>query len=522
MYDCYMQSLKPCSAIATRITSLVARALPCSAAIAVAIFTCTKGRTAEPATYKHGVVIDLGGEIGPGLEQYVFRKLDAAKEAGADLVVVEIDSPGGRLIESLEIANRLAKVDWAHTVAYVPERAFSGAAVASLGCDEIVMGPNAIWGDAGAILRDEKSFFHYVPEKFLSAFTGELRSLAQAKGRPPALAEAIADKSMKVFHVRSLKPKAGQPAEETYKSERELNDNPGEWEKLGEVATSGNDRFLTLTGKEAEKCGLANFLVADREELAKHYGLNEFQIMTATWLDVTVEILNSWLVTALLIIVGLTGLYFEFMSPGHGIGAIIGAACFLLLFWSHFLGGTGGWLSAVLFLLGLGCIAVEIFLLPGTLVPGLLGSVLVLASIVMVCQGFLIPETEGELHTLAGTMAMILVSCGVFVAAAIVITRRMETLPLFSRLVLAPPDAEPIALSSSTAGGEGRLAVGDQGIAHTPLRPGGKGRFGERTIDVMASGDFLDRGTLIRVVRMSGNQVWVETVEEMPAPGNGF
>jgi membrane-bound serine protease (ClpP class) len=500
--------------MAANMKSLFGSVLACSSAVAIAVFTCTVGLANEPVTYKNGVVIDLAGVIDPGLEQYVFRKLDAAKEAGADLVVIEIDSPGGRLIESLEIAERLSQIDWAHTVAYVPKSAYSGAAVASLGCDEIVMGPNASWGDAGAILRDEKSFFHYVPEKFLSGFKSQLRSLAQAKGRPPALAEAISDKDMKVFHVHSLKPKAGQPMQDTYISEREFNANPDEWKKLGEIASSGKGQFLTLTGTEAEKCGLASFLVADRQQLAKHYGLNEFQIMTATWVDVTVAILNSLLVTALLIIVGLTGLYFECMSPGHGIGALVGAACFLLLFWSHFLGGTAGWLSALLFLLGVGCIAVELFLLPGTVVPGLLGSVLVLVSIMMLCQGFLIPETEADLHVLAGTMAMMLLSGGVFLGAAIVITRRMDTLPLLNRLMLVPPDAEPAGAPGSAAGGEGALAVGDQGVAHTPLRPGGKGRFGERTIDVMATGDFLDRGTPIRVVRVSGNQVFVEMIEE--------
>ncbi len=222
--------------------------------------------------------------------------------------------------------------------------------------------------------------------------------------------------------------------------------------------------------------------------------------------------------TALLIIVGLTGLYVECMSPGHGVGGLIGGACFLLLFWSHFLGGTAGWLSALLFLLGVACIAVELLLLPGTIVPGLIGSALVLVSIVMVCQGFLIPQTQNELHTLAGTMAMIVVSGGVFVAAAVFITRRMDTLPLFSRLTLAPPDAEPME-TAGTAAQEGRTllrgypAVGNQGFAHTPLRPGGKGRFGERTIDVLATGDFFDRGTPIRVVRVSGNQVFVEALE---------
>ena len=158
------------------------------------------------------------------------------------------------------------------------------------------------------------------------------------------------------------------------------------------------------------------------------------------------------------------------------------------------------------------CIAVEIFLLPGTVVPGLVGSVAVLASIVMVCQGFLVPETATELRTLAGTLGMIAASGTVFVGTAIVITRRMETLPFFSRLMLAPPDAEPVRTKAAVAG-EGALSVGDQGVAHTPLRPGGKGRFGERTIDVLASGDFLERGTPIRVVRISGNQVTVESVE---------
>ena len=355
-------------------------------------------------------------------------------------------------------------------MAYVPHHAFSGAAVASLGCDEIVMGPNARWGDAGAIYRDEQSF-KFVPEKLLSGFADELRGLAQAKHRPPALAEAIADKNLKVIHVRNLKD-----GQETYISDREFKANPDDWKKLGEVAQSGDDRFLTLTGTEAKDCGIASALVDDREELAKRYGLKEFHVMTATWVDVLVALFTWWPMTALLIIVGLTGLYVEFMSPGHGVGGLIGAACFVLLFWSHFLGGTAGWLSAILFLLGVACIAVEIFVLPGTVAPGLAGCALVLVSVVMACQGFLIPQTESELHTLAGTMAMIVVSSGIFVAAAVVITRRMDTLPLLNRLMLAPPDAEPTE-AKVTVPGEGPLVVGEQGVAHTPLRPGGKGRF---------------------------------------------
>jgi membrane-bound serine protease (ClpP class) len=259
---------------------------------------------------------------------------------------------------------------------------------------------------------------------------------------------------------------------------------------------------------------LANALISNREELAKRYGLEELTVIEPTGIDIAVEVLNWWLITGLLLIVGLTGLYMEAMAPGHGVGGLIGVTCFLVLFWSHFLGGTAGWLQVLLFVVGLASIAVEIFVLPGTIVPGLTGAVLVLVSVVMASQGFLIPETVRELHTLEGTMAMIVVSCGVFVAIAVVLTRRMDSLPLLNRLTLAPPDAEADTQRHSTATDVRGPAVGDVGVAHTPLRPGGKGRFGERTTDVLACGDFLDRGTPIRVIRVTGIQVLVEAVED--------
>ncbi len=140
-----------------------------------AVMLCATCFAVESRAYKHGVIVPFDGEIGPGLVQFVFRKLDAAKEDGADLIVLEINSPGGGLMESLEIAWRLQKIDWAHTVAYIPDSAISGAAIASLGCDEIVMGPHARWGDAGVIVLGEESLFRLAPAKIVSYATGELR-----------------------------------------------------------------------------------------------------------------------------------------------------------------------------------------------------------------------------------------------------------------------------------------------------------------------------------------------------------
>jgi len=110
-------------------------------------------------------LIRVEGVIGPTLAAYLDRKLDEAKADGADLVVLEIDSPGGKTVDSWAMAGRLRDLDFAHTVAYVPRRALSGAAVMALGCDEIIMAPTALIGDAGTIYQDENSQFRFAPRK---------------------------------------------------------------------------------------------------------------------------------------------------------------------------------------------------------------------------------------------------------------------------------------------------------------------------------------------------------------------
>ena len=172
--------------------------------------------------YSRGVLIRVEGVIGPMLAAYLERKLDEAKADGADLVIVEIDSPGGTLADSWAMAGELRDLDSAHTVAYVPKRALSGAAILALGCDEIVMAPTALMGDAGPIFQDENSQFRFAPQRIVSDLAQELRGLAAAKGRPPALAEAMVDKSLQLFRVKDKKT-----GEETCKSRPEIDANPG-------------------------------------------------------------------------------------------------------------------------------------------------------------------------------------------------------------------------------------------------------------------------------------------------------
>ena len=141
----------------------------CVVALAVLVPRAGRPEGEPPAVrFTRGVLIRFEGPITPLLEQFSYRKLDTAKRREADVVIVEIDSPGGFLDASLNIADRLRNLAWARTVAFVPREALSGAAIAALGCDEIIMSPEARLGDAGPIFQGEDALFRHAPEKIRS------------------------------------------------------------------------------------------------------------------------------------------------------------------------------------------------------------------------------------------------------------------------------------------------------------------------------------------------------------------
>ena len=140
--------------------------------------------TERPAarSYKKGVLIKFEGIILPQLERFTNRKLDQAQQLGADLVILEIDSPGGALEATFNLVARLRDINWAHTVAYIPNEALSGAAIVALACDEILMDPQARLGDAGPIFQGPDALFRHAPEKIRSDLALRVRDLASAKG----------------------------------------------------------------------------------------------------------------------------------------------------------------------------------------------------------------------------------------------------------------------------------------------------------------------------------------------------
>src|SRR5262249_24512889 len=138
------------------------------------------------------------------------------------------------------------------------------------------------------------------------------------------------------------------------------------------------------------------------------YGLEKNPAMVEPgWVDYLVDALTTDGARMFLLVMGFVGLYLEIHSPGVGVGAFIALLAFLLYFWAQHLRGTAQVLEVLLFLAGMFCVALEIFVLPGFAIFGLGGGLMIIASLVLASQTFIVPANDYQLEQLRNSMLVL-------------------------------------------------------------------------------------------------------------------
>ena len=181
------------------------------------------------------------------------------------------------------------------------------------------------------------------------------------------------------------------------------------------------------------------------------------------------------------------------------------------------MGGTAGWLEVVLFVLGLGCLGLEIFVIPGFGVFGVSGILLVLVSLIMAGHSWSY-DFATNLEELTWQTGQVVLSLGIVVAFGVTFARFLPSLPGFDSMVLGPPgiaaDEPRLRLETfpSTSVLGDLVSIGDSGTAITMLRPSGKGRFDNRIVDVISEGPFIATDAKLEVIAMTGNRIVVREI----------
>lgn len=416
-----------------------------------------------------------------------------------NFLAVVIDSPGGNTPESLRLANYISEIDSTkiRTVAYVTDEALADAGLIALACDQLVMHEDARLGGDGA---------RVIKRSDIDLATVSIQEMAKAKNTTWSLPTAIIDPNLELH-----KYKLANTAVTEVFGEEELQQqkDPDRWEQLDRVSEKGD--VLQLDGSQATELGLARHTVRDFDGFLDEYHLDEIpEEIQPNWAHELVAALATPQVAGGLLFIGFFAMMAELSAPGVGVGGFIAAVCFLLFFWSNFLQGTAGWLEVLLFVAGIVFIAMEVFVLPGFGIFGLGGGFMVLASLVLASQTFVIPRNDYQLSRLPESMFIVLGALAGVGTAGYLLRDLLAKAPFLRRTMLAPPEGEAlIAQQARESVVQWDHLMGQVGKAITPLVPAGKADFAGDLIDVVSDGLAVDKNAMVEVIEVAGNRVVV-------------
>ncbi|MGC8642888.1 MAG: NfeD family protein, partial [Isosphaeraceae bacterium] len=376
--------------------------------------------------------IKIDGALDTVKVSYLARRIEQARQERINLIFFQIDSPGGLDSAADGLADLISSITDMKTVAYIDDRALGVAALLPLACRDIVFKKSARMGDVRQLITGRSNRLENLSDAQVQVLTKKASFLARKKGHPEPIAQAMVDPNTEVVEAQDQQTGATKLL---LREQAEADRNRYQ----GVQTRKERGSILTLKADEAASFGMGQ-VVNNEEELKSLYGLRGkiIRIDGPSWVDSLVNVLTDPYVSWLLLFVGIFMLVIELKLPGIGLPAITSALAFLLFFWSHYLSGTADQLEIILFLVGMVCLGLELFVFPGFGVFGMTGILLMLCSIVMASHTFVWPTQDYEYREMGFTLLQLVGAMVAVAAGALVLARYLPSIPLLNRLVLKP------------------------------------------------------------------------------------
>ena len=458
------------------------------------------GPKAVPAYRKANTiaVIPIEGEIDTVTVWSLERRLESAREMGADAVIIELNTFGGDVVATMNLCEMLRQSPVPLTVAWVRPKAYSAGTYMALACKEIVMGPQSVLGNAAPILPMQ-NMAPTERAKMESPLLAEVVDSARRRGYDENLVQAFVRSEVEVWLVQNKENGErifvdrseyellfGDAPPETISGRTDLA-QPGQvrsfWigefgerintrergmteeERKGEVEAQqtlepsrapitasdkgkyvlvkpvdGKNTLLTLYTEEAIDYGIAKAQIGNDEELREYFGATKIVRINATWSEGMVRFLTSIPVRGLLLVLCIVGFIWEMAAPGTVVPGAVGVVALVLLLGAPFLTGLAGWWDIVFVVLGIGLLGVEMFVLPGFGLAGIAGFFMLTIGFVGTFVapdpgGGILPTNPEAVRSMLTGVYTLLVGGGIAGACAFMIVRHFGTIPGLSRLV---------------------------------------------------------------------------------------
>ena len=415
------------------------------------------------------LVGEIKSNIDPRTNRYSKLLLDEATEKDYDIIIIEMDTYGGAVNDADDIRTRILDFEKPIYV-WINKDAASAGALISIATDSIYMSSGASIGAATVVTGDGTQ----APDKYQSYMRSIMRSTAEAKGRDPKIAEAMVDEDIEVDSI------------------------------------SSEGKVITFSTHEAIKFGFCDAELNSIEEILERQDINNYKI-TRYELDSTEDIISFFLnpvVSSVLILLILGGLYFEMQTPGVGFPIIASITALILYLVPYYLNGVAENWEIILFFIGIIFIALEVFVIPGFGIFGVIGLFTSLSSLILIML-------NNDMFDFTFVLSSDLIASSLSVLISVF---SFGLLVLFGGIKLTDSEAfKKIALGETQETSKGYISkkysdnlLNMKGKSFTVLRPSGKVIIDEKIYDASTSGEYIEKNKKIIVTNNEGSSLKVK------------
>lgn len=411
--------------------------------------------------------IRLDQDIDKASQRLVVLGLEKASESGADYVLLDLDTYGGAVDAADSIRSAILRYP-KPVVAYVNMQAASAGALISIACDSIYMKTGSSIGAATVV--DQSG--NVMPDKYQSFMRGMMRSTAQATGRDPKVAESMTDTA----------------------------------------------NVLTLTPAEAIAVGYCEGVAESYQEVAQTIAGSDDYIIRdmsddMTWLDRLIQFLLHPLLQSIFMMMIVGGIFVEIRTPGIGLPLLTAVVGALLYFAPAYMVNLLSNWELLLFITGLILLAMEIFVIPGFGVCGILGIIAVVLALAFgMVDNADFYELDGTftLTPLLRPICIVTVSAAASIFGGVWLVRRLYATRSFDHIALREEMSAAEGYSGVVMGLE--VLIGKNVTVLNDLKPSGKVRADDGQIyeAVLQTGGFASQGEILHVVAAEQGRLYCE------------
>ena len=492
------------------------------------------GRVEAAAEVPQVLVVSLTGKLGTTELARCHRALRVAEERGCSYVVLRLSDAGSLGEDPGDLQSLFDHVESSEvaTVAVLRGRVVQGAAALALVCDQAYCMKGVQWGEVEDQGKELEDYLTEDPDSALNQRLDALR--AMMTGRLDARRNALSEDGRKLalamvdprLQLISATVREGGLERQRILDQAEFTalqqraQEPGGPEIFGDARLT---RPLSVDAMTAADFGLSSGTLQGYGQLAEVLAIDRERMgeLAVNWAERMVEWLE--LLQPFLLAAGFLLLLIEVKTPGTGLPGLLGCVFLGFALFYSYLVGLAEVTEILVFFLGIAAIAVELFLLPGTVIFGVVGFLCLMLALVLSQQSFVLPSNAVEEDVLLWNLANLVLLFLVVGAGAFVAWRLLPYVPVLNKMMLAGPGARAEPASNSAPSELGltydRLAelVGRVGTAATVLRPTGLMELDGDRINVVTEGEFLEAGQAVRVLFVRGNRV-VVGADDAPAP----